>query len=156
MEVNSRVVLAVHTDHPFGFGEKNRVTVLVVCDLVAFQADKLVHGRLIVGREPAGARDIHRHPAAFRAVFVFEPVLDYVELKFSNGTYYFSIAKIECKKLGYPSSVSCWIPFSNCLDFIGSILISSLNISGEKLGIPENCKFSPSVNVSPILKLPVS
>ena len=32
----------------------------------------------------------------------------------------------------------------------------TLNISGEKVGMPVNCICSPSVSVSPILKLPVS
>src|ERR1700752_4474507 len=35
-----------------------------------------------------------------------------------------------------PSSVNCSKPFCNCLVFIGSILTTYLNNSGEKLGIP--------------------
>ncbi|MNL79094.1 hypothetical protein D3C87_2056250 [compost metagenome] len=51
--MDRRVVFPVHTDHPFGFGQENGITVFIVSNLIAFQADKLFHRRLFVGGEPA-------------------------------------------------------------------------------------------------------
>src|SRR5690606_37574316 len=69
-------------------------------------------------------------------------------------TFLEPISKV--KSWATPSSINCLRPFSNCLAFIVSLLITSLKISGEKLGMPLNWMFSPSVSVSPILRLPVS
>ena len=48
------------------------------------------------------------------------------------------------------------MPLLSCLAFIGSSFSIYLNISGEKLGRPRKWSTSPSVSVSPILKLPLS
>ena len=55
-----------------------------------------------------------------------------------------------------PSSISWLMPFSSCFVFMGSAFSMYLNISGEKEGRPRKCSCSPSVSVSPILKMPLS
>ena len=97
-----------------------------------------------------------RLPTTGRIVFIQQTILNDLKLQLPHRTDNLTTIELIDKQLCHTFIHQLVNAFANCFCFIGSAFSIYLNISGEKLGNPRKWSISPSVSVSPILKVPLS
>lgn len=149
-------VLLSHTQHIARISEEHIAALNILCHILVLTLLEVLQFLLIVSLNPTCLMQMNRLPTALGVVLVLQAILDNLELQLTDDATMRRPLNWLMNNCATPSFINCSKPFWNCLLFIGSSFSMYLKRSGENDGNPRKLIFSPSVRVSPILKMPLS
>lgn len=156
MELDVFKILLRHAQHVARIGKKDIAPLNILGHVLVLALLEVLEFLLVICLYPASLVKMHGLPAALGVVLVLQAVLDNLELQLTNRAHDAAAVELVDEELRHTLVHELLQSLLELLVLHRVIILDVLERSGEKLGKPRKCIFSPSVNVSPILKIPLS